>query len=145
MDRKEYRRAYYLAHREKLIAQTRAHQLAHVEERKEYMRKYAEEHRDELATYKQVAGKVARDAEHEKVFDLLGSVCVRCGFSDKRALNVDHINGGGHQHRLAVGSSSYWRVILTDPEAHTKYQILCSNCNQIKRIENHECRGKTKK
>ena len=30
-----------------------------------------------------------------KALDHLGNVCVRCGFSDPRALQIDHVNGNG--------------------------------------------------
>jgi RNase P subunit RPR2 len=73
----------------------------------------------------------------EKIFEVLGHVCKRCGFSDKRALQVDHINGGGTRHRRDL-SRSYFRFyqdILKEPN---KYQILCANCNWIKKFENNE-------
>ena len=31
-----------------------------------------------------------------KVFDHYGRVCKMCGFSDERALSIDHINGNGN-------------------------------------------------
>src|SRR3990167_3657310 len=33
------------------------------------------------------------------VLDVLGNKCSRCGFSDKRALQIDHKNGGGALER----------------------------------------------
>lgn len=67
--------------------------------------------------------------------------CVRCGYSDLRALHFDHINGGGRRHRQQAGSGwKYLRALiaLTDEELTAQFQILCANCNCIKREENKE-------
>lgn len=72
----------------------------------------------------------------EQVFDILGRKCVRCGFDDIRALQVDHIEGGGYKERKAKGTwTVYYNIIKTSGKG---YQILCANCNVIKRIENKE-------
>ena len=145
MDRKEYRRAYYLAHREKLIAQTRAHQLAHVEERKEYMRKYAEEHKESIVPYKKEKARIAWLTLKEPIFERLGKVCIQCGYSNQGALQIDHINGGGSEHRRQItGPSKYYQEILADPLIEEHYQILCANCNQLKKTLNNEYRRKRK-
>lgn len=72
------------------------------------------------------------------IFDILGHECARCGFNDYRALQVDHIHGGGNKQRMRVNSLQYFREILQDPNIKLKYQTLCSNCNWIKRAENNE-------
>ncbi len=66
--------------------------------------------------------------------------CVRCGFVDVRALQLDHVNGGGSRF-LGNGRSPYthYGQILKDEDIKGKYQILCANCNWIKRYENNEC------
>lgn len=68
---------------------------------------------------------------------MLGGVCVRCGYSDTRALQVDHINADAKEDRLKKGTSYYYNIqknILSG-----RYQVLCANCNVIKRFENQEC------
>lgn len=77
--------------------------------------------------------KRLRDA----VLAFLGGVCVKCGFSDKRALQVDHVNGGGMKEKRSIGDSAMYLKILGNPDG---YQILCANCNWIKRFENGEYR-----
>jgi hypothetical protein len=69
----------------------------------------------------------------------LGDRCVRCGFGDWRALQVDHVNGGGSRERatLNLNRTSYYQKILSRPE---RYQLLCANCNWIKRYEREEHR-----
>lgn len=61
--------------------------------------------------------------------------CVQCGFSDIRALQIDHINGGGGKHFKKRGSVKYYKDMLVQSE---DYQILCANCNWIKRYTNNE-------
>jgi len=74
----------------------------------------------------------------EKIFDLLGRVCCKCGFADIRALQFDHRNGDGYLDRdfsRHCGTILYFKKILANIES---FQVLCANCNWIKRIENDE-------
>lgn len=74
----------------------------------------------------------------DEVVQKLGGKCP-CGFADPRALQIDHIHGGGNDDRRKFGGR--WRLFyeyVADNPA--KFQILCSNCNAIKRIENSEHR-----
>lgn len=66
--------------------------------------------------------------------------CKRCGFSDWRALQVDHIHGGGKKEYASARTNQIASRILKMPqdEARAKYQVLCANCNWIKRYENNE-------
>lgn len=69
----------------------------------------------------------------------LGGVCVECGFSDPRALQIDHKNGGGGKHLKSVSWSKRYREIIAGDVK--KFQVLCANCNWIKRAINKEVRG----
>ena len=70
----------------------------------------------------------------DKIFLILGDKCKSCGFSDKRALQIDHINGGGNQERKGKSQGVQYRLILTKLESgNSDYQILCANCNWIKK------------
>lgn len=82
-------------------------------------------------------GRDARQRRRKEARELLGGVCVRCGFSDPRALQIDHIHGGGNQERKHNHDSAAARVI----RGEVGFQLLCANCNVIKRIENHEHGG----
>ena len=68
-------------------------------------------------------------------FDILGSDCKSCGFKDKRALQIDHINDDGGQQRKKFGGSAneYKYYAKNRDEIHINFQILCANCNWIKR------------
>ena len=67
----------------------------------------------------------------------LGDRCVRCGFSDWRALQVDHVFGSGNQEHDSIGSQAIYSKVLSGEHDH-EYQLLCANCNWIKRYENNE-------
>ena len=80
------------------------------------------------------------------LIELLGGKCKKCGFKDIRALQVDHINGGGkkeiHKYSAKIRYKNYIESIKNKEE---KYQLLCANCNWIKRFENKEVVGSPKK
>lgn len=69
--------------------------------------------------------------------------CKVCGFDDIRALQIDHIEGGGRR-LLGNKPMNHYRALLLDIELQNKCQILCANCNSIKRYEKEE-NGKAKR
>lgn len=81
-----------------------------------------------------------------KAIILLGSKCANpynlphpdwC--NDPRCLQIDHINGGGRKEKEKLGTNGMYKRVLSHPE---DYQLLCSNCNWLKRWENKEgCEG----
>ena len=83
--------------------------------------------------------RLARQDYRQAILFLLGDKCAKCGIDDPRVLQVDHIYGGGHQDRQLFGSGGTW-AFTKDVLQHTtrKYQLLCANCNWIKRWERGE-------
>lgn len=71
-----------------------------------------------------------------EIFEKLGPVCARCGFSDIRALVIDHKKGNGNLERRK--GSPFHRKPREMLLHLDDYQILCQNCNWIKRVENGE-------
>lgn len=67
----------------------------------------------------------------------LGSVCTRCGFTDARALQIDHVEGGGKRELASLENKAYLEKVLVSVPG-VSYQLLCANCNWIKRVENDE-------
>lgn len=105
------------------------------ERRREYFRQYQESGQRKAkvnARYREL-----RDA----IISGYGGKCCKCGFTDRRALQVDHVNGNGRRERKELKSSAtIWRKIIRagfPPE----YQILCANCNSIKMYEGREFPG----
>lgn len=118
---RRWHQEYYAQNREKRIASTHA----------------AREKHDPDGLRNAYYARKSRQERRIAVITLLGGKCVRCGFDDWRALQVDHIEGGGTEEmRLLNNHTAYYQRIL---ELGTeKYQLLCANCNQIKRYENGE-------
>jgi hypothetical protein len=65
-------------------------------------------------------------------------VCQECGFSDVRALTIDHVDGGGDAHRRELAKSlrrmpGPWALYrwLRDNGYPTGYRVLCMNCQFI--------------
>lgn len=69
---------------------------------------------------------------------ILGDKCSKCGFDDYRVLQIDHILGGGSKDRQIATRNFNKIVIESALKNEGKYQILCANCNWIKRYERNE-------
>jgi len=73
-----------------------------------------------------------------RLFQLLGGwFCVKCGFNDKRALQIAHKNNDGNEDRKRLPTVSTLAIYyLKHPEeAIKKLEILCANCNFIQEME----------
>lgn len=67
----------------------------------------------------------------------LGGKCAECGCMDFRCLQVDHLHGNGTKELKTVRlSRRYKKILLSKPG--DEYQLLCANCNWIKRWELRE-------
>jgi hypothetical protein len=81
-----------------------------------------------------------------KVIDFFGGKCnnpnclVPGGCSDKRCLQIDHIEAVMGKHR--TNGVTLYLDILNNPQSKEKYQLLCANCNWIKRSEKNEIRAR---
>lgn len=113
--------------------------------RTENVEKVREIHRRHYLKRKEKAIETSKKTYHndrDKIFEILGMICIRCGFNDRRALQIDHIEGGGNMERkyLTSRGSNYLKFVLEDitENKDKNYQILCANCNWIKRSENKE-------
>ena len=65
--------------------------------------------------------------------------CGSCGFSDHRALQLDHVDNNGAQERKAIGNrlsagTTFYRWLRRNG-LPPGYQVLCANCNWIKEID----------
>jgi hypothetical protein len=77
-----------------------------------------------------------------ELLEIIGNTkCNRCGFDDVRALQLDHIKGDGTIAKKKFKNSQYeWHFYRHErPDlAKQELQVLCANCNWIKREENDE-------
>lgn len=64
----------------------------------------------------------------------------RCLSHEHRALQIDHVHGHGTKELKKLSlNCGYLKKVLADTEGN--YQLLCANCNWIKRSENKEVRS----
>ena len=71
--------------------------------------------------------------------DIFHIKCVKCGFDNYNGLQFDHKNNDGAQDRKRFKShNAMMSYYLKNPEeAQEKLQVLCANCNWIKRNEKY--------
>ena len=122
-----YSREYYL----KTQAQT-------IQKRRDYRR----DNRDKIRAQQRVWYKNKKAARNALKLETLSHysngepICTRCGYSDIRALTLDHIIPIGRKERRVTGLMFY-RVLQRQgyPEG---YQTLCANCQMLKMFEGNE-------
>ncbi len=74
----------------------------------------------------QVSYRVATRIEVIKHY---GGKCVCCDESNLGFLTIDHINGGGTQHRKELGGGTAFYLWLLRHNFPPGYQVMCYNCN----------------
>ncbi len=77
--------------------------------------------------------KAQYNTKRLEVISKLGGKC-SCGYSDHRALQIDHVDSTGANERKVLNGIPFLNKVLKEIESG-KYQVLCSNCNWIKRAE----------
>lgn len=70
--------------------------------------------------------------KRKEAIEILGGKCYDCGFSNKLALQIDHIDNNGKEERKK--RVMMHNKIINNPIERKKYQVLCANCNWIKEI-----------
>jgi 5-methylcytosine-specific restriction endonuclease McrA len=122
---KEYHKQYYLKNKEKLNRQVREN----------LKRPGVKERKNALDRLRALQAK-------RTIYGVLGGTkCVHCGYDkDIRALQLDHINGGGRKDRDENRSTTKILKMHRDnlDSLKDKYQVLCANCNVIKKFDNNE-------
>lgn len=145
--RRQYQRDYRSKNKEKVNAWTRKHYNTHKDDedfrkrRKETYYKWYASRTDEIRERYRQKWLMWR----AEIIEMLGGKCVRCGFTDSRALQVDHVNGDGYLDRKGRGGNSAWLKIkqeLKNGINTHRYQLLCANCNWIKKYANNETSNK---
>jgi hypothetical protein len=119
---------------EKPLSKYRKWYQKNIEHAREYKRvmmrklrlKYPEHYREQTKLHKQKLKNA--------LFDAYGKTCVLCGFSDVRALTLDHALNNGAEERRQFGIRGTYRRALKK-EHRNEYRTLCMNCQFIKRVE----------
>jgi len=103
------------------------------EKRQEYLSKYY--HSNPEYRKKHLERSSIRQQEHKYIvlshYSGKNPKCAHCGITDIDVLSLDHINGGGNQHRKVNPHSYRWAIKENFPDG---FQVLCFNCNWKKRI-----------
>ncbi len=77
-----------------------------------------------------------RQYKRLQVIKLLGNKCAKCGITDWRVLQINHINGGGTAEFRKRGN--YYGLItgiLNGNRATTDLELRCANCNILYEFE----------
>jgi hypothetical protein len=136
---KERNRIWRLNNPEKLKKSKINYRLTHKIKIQINAKKYYGRYKDKMCKWNKTQYNLLRD----ELYRILGDKCIRCGFNNKHCLQIDHVKGGGNKHREKLNNRGigYLRRIIKEIKTGSKdYQILCANCNWIKRIENKESR-----
>lgn len=150
-DRSEYNRRFQLEHKEELREYNRNYYLEHREEKRvehnSSSRTYYMEHRDRVNVERRRKTRqgYCRDYYRKynrnlkiQVLTYYGNgllACVICSESRLDCLTIDHIGGGGNQHRKEIkrlGGHPFY-LWLRKQNYPRGYQTLCMNCQFIKK------------
>jgi hypothetical protein len=125
--------------------------------KRDYDKTYREAHREQLRLYFRKYWRQNKERLRERnkgqqarYYALMRStvlshysptlVCQRCGYSDIRALTIDHINGDGKHRQNQKNSGHHLYRKLQLQNFSPGFQVLCQNCQAVKRCENGESR-----
>ena len=104
-------------------------------------RKWRREHHYDQRTPVKISRRNFAIRRRNEVIEFLGGKCIKCGYNvDKRALQIDHINGGGNKEIRSFPSYATYLKHILEVKGNG-YQLLCANCNAIKRMDNYECQS----
>jgi hypothetical protein len=125
--RKEYRVKYYVQHKEAIKERSAKYYTENRDHCREVSAIYQAQHKDKKKAYEAARYRKIR----EEVFSHYGNTCACCHERENVVLTIDHVNGGGCQHRRELGSKKIYKWLIDNnfPEG---YQTLCRNCNEGK-------------
>jgi hypothetical protein len=103
------------------------------EHKKQQARQHYEKNKDRILAERRVKAAKKRREWKEKVLQHYGNQCACCGISEQVFLTIDHVNGGGTQHRKKVTKATgHFYKWLVDNGYPDGFQVLCWNCNWAK-------------
>jgi hypothetical protein len=124
-DHPEYYKNYYEENKEKIIKRNGDYQKENLEQT-------------------QTNHRTSHHKKRMLAFNLLGGQCInpygqhKEPYTDLRCLQIDHIHGGGREHFRKRSTYGIIADVIKDIDRKSKYQLMCANCNWIKRFENNE-------
>ncbi len=97
---------------------------------------------------KRKQAEVIRHERRKRILAHYGNKCVCCGEIERMFLSLDHINGGGNEHRRQIGNNPNNRCGSSSTQFYKWVekngypdilQILCHNCNMGKHLNSGVC------
>ena len=82
--------------------------------------------------YRREAVKKSWKKLRQEVISAYGNKCSCCGEEEFVFLTIDHVEGGGNQHRSELGGNTGFYAWLRKNEYPVGFQVLCWNCNWAK-------------
>ena len=143
---KELRKEYRQKNRERILERQREWYHNHPEKQKEYeshrnkeqrdvwQKEYRTKHKEHLAECFKLSAFKRYWRARQAVVQALGGKCIKCGFSDIKALHVHHKDGGGTKERKLYGAGMsltnyrYYQGLL---KHLNDLELLCANCHSI--------------
>ena len=113
--RRQTQRNYYWNHHKDVLAQ---------------MREYRHQNPERVHNWRIKAALKLRTM----VINAYGGRCACCCETELAFLCIDHLNGGGTQHRFQVGMGQRFYEYLKREGFPPGYQVLCYNCNAAKEL-----------
>lgn len=120
-DKRKWNVVHAVAHR----ADARRWALEHPEEKKAISRRCYYKNRERFLANAKARTKKLR----LEIITSLGGACACCGDTTFEFLTIDHINGGGKQHRRQYSGNSVYVIIRREGYPKDKYRVLCMDCN----------------
>lgn len=150
----QYHKKWYAENRTEKLAQNAQYRLENWESEKARIRFKRQNSREQWEKeYARTRKWLAKHPDYARnkmrqyrlrIIEHFGARCAQCGFADERALQIDHIDGAGtamrkfFKNQQAAYYTAIWRQIQKGSD---QYQVLCANCNTIKRSERREYDG----
>lgn len=116
------------------LPKRRVGKTCHYKRRKATVERWrSEQDPDRIRKYQRDSRRKRHAEERERALEKLGRECQACGFDDLRALQFDHVNGGGGKERSMLDRIKMFKAVADG--TRTDIQLLCANCHAIKTYE----------
>jgi len=109
------------------VANNKKYRLDHPDQIARYQKVWTENNRQKRRSYNKKYYVKAR-IEALQHYSGKSPLCACCGEPRLPFLVIDHVDGGGHQHRKTLGVANIyiWLRLQNYPKG---FRVLCHNCN----------------
>lgn len=132
----------YRANVELFKQRSRDHRRLHPGRSKEWRDKHPEYEKNWRAAHPKAGAanaKKYRDSLRKRIIEGYGGECACCGEKEGQFLEIDHVNGGGTEHRKRLHHGPPIYKLIIEQNFPVDFQLLCSNCNQGRHLNGGKC------